>query len=328
MLDKYDELEFISRLNLPKQRRVPIGFNFPCPLCKEGKSKNKRRAFILTNNKRHYYNVFHCHNCGINLSFKNFLKEVDPVLFEEYKEKEKRVKLEKLKTSTLGKNKSIDNTLEYDLKYIKLSKDFIPVEENLTALKYCQKRKIPKKVIENMYYCKEGSILDDDVMSEYDMIIFPFYDHNKVYGYQGRSIFKKFFYTNSIEGFKVYNLFNVNLEEPVYIFESIIDSLFTENSIAMIGSDLSEFLTKKIKYPIFVHDNDFTEITLNKIEKDLNNGFKVVIFPEDLKEKDINEMILNGWTKQKIKELLEKNTYSGFNGKIRVGLLKGKKFRR
>jgi hypothetical protein len=39
------------------------------------------------------------------------------------------------------------------------------------------------------------------------------------------------------------------------------------------------------------------------------------LWPENVKEKDINEMILSGRTKQDIQELISKNTFSGISAK-------------
>ena len=74
MLDKFDELEFVNQLFLPRSKKVPSGLNFECPFCKEGKSQGrKRRGYLLLTDPQKG-NRFYCHNCHIDLSFKNFLK--------------------------------------------------------------------------------------------------------------------------------------------------------------------------------------------------------------------------------------------------------------
>ena len=48
-------------------------YNFRCPLCGDSqKNKNKARGYLyrIKNNTN-----FKCHNCGINISFNNFLKK-------------------------------------------------------------------------------------------------------------------------------------------------------------------------------------------------------------------------------------------------------------
>jgi len=57
---------------------------------------------------------------------------------------------------------------------------------------------------------------------------------------------------------------------------------------------------------------------LKQIDKTIDRGYKVVLWPDNLKEKDINDMILSGKTKQEIKSTIEENTYQGNMAKIRL----------
>ena len=70
-------------------------YNFRCPICGDSKkNKNKTRGYLYqvkTNTN------FKCHNCGINISFNNFLKDLDPSLYKEYV-------FEKFKDGHTGKN--------------------------------------------------------------------------------------------------------------------------------------------------------------------------------------------------------------------------------
>ncbi len=54
---------------------------------------------------------------------------------------------------------------------------------------------------------------------------------------------------------------------------------------------------------------------VKQIEKFIESDYSVVLWPEEVKEKDINEMILSGKTKQDIQELISKNTFSGIRAK-------------
>ena len=46
-------------------------------------------------------------------------------------------------------------------------------------------------------------------------------------------------------------------------------------------------------------------------------GYKVCIWPESIKHKDINDMILSGLSKKKIVDTIRENSYNGI-----IGLLK------
>ena len=82
------------------------------------------------------------------------------------------------------------------------------------------------------------------------MVIFPCYmpDGETLYALSGRHIdFKRFYIHSKNESFKVFNIFGVNLNENVFIFESIIDSYTVDNSIACLGADISKNILKMIK---------------------------------------------------------------------------------
>ena len=70
-------------------------YNFRCPICGDSqKNKNKARGYLyqVKNNTN-----FKCHNCGVNISFNNFLKQIDSVIYKQYS-------LEKFKEGNAGKN--------------------------------------------------------------------------------------------------------------------------------------------------------------------------------------------------------------------------------
>ena len=83
-----------SRLQKFKKVKSDL-YNFRCPICGDSqKNKNKTRGYLypVKNNTN-----FKCHNCGASMSFNNFLKELDSVLYKQYT-------LEKFKEGHTGKN--------------------------------------------------------------------------------------------------------------------------------------------------------------------------------------------------------------------------------
>ena len=92
------DVKYINLISsrLPKFKRVkPKLYNFRCPICGDSqKNKNKARAFLyqVKNNTN-----FKCHNCGISISFANFLKDLDPQTYKQYT-------FEKFKQGHTGKN--------------------------------------------------------------------------------------------------------------------------------------------------------------------------------------------------------------------------------
>jgi hypothetical protein len=56
---------------------------------------------------------------------------------------------------------------------------------------------------------------------------------------------------------------------------------------------------------------------LKQIEKTIDLGYNVVLWPDDVKEKDINDMILSGLSKNEVQSIINKNSYQGNMAKIR-----------
>lgn len=288
-MEKYQELSYLNQLGLRNLQKNQAGYACSCPICGDStKHKYKRRCYILTN-KHEHITVF-CHKCGLSTNFKKFIQMVSPAIYEDYVAEEKRYLLtkgnlfSKSESSIVIKQKEETNL--FNLKLFKLNtKYFTPAIENNECLSYCNKRKIPISVVQTLYYCNNPKL------PSYKHLVFPLYKGDMVYGFSSRSMVDKKFHIHlKNDDIKVYNFFNVNLEKPVYIFESIIDSLYIPNSIACLGSDLSNKILSLIQQPIMCFDND--KVGLTKSLKYVEKGYKVFIFPSGIKGKDINELIV------------------------------------
>ena len=97
--------------------------------------------------------------------------------------------------------------------------------------------------------------------------------------------------------------------------EGPIDSLFLDNCIAVAGADFTK-LPKENTTVIFDNERRNLEV-LKQIEKTIYEGYEVVLWPDDVEEKDINDMILAGRTKEEIQTTIEKNSYQGNMAMIR-----------
>src|SRR6056300_702745 len=90
--------------------------------------------------------------------------------------------------------------------------------------------------------------------------------------------------------------------------------MFVDNSIAMAGGSIDWSLINE--YSVFVFDNEpRSKETCAKIEKIIDKGYRVVIFPEFIRSKDINDMIKNKETND-TNALLCGNISSGLEAKI------------
>ncbi len=54
---------------------------------------------------------------------------------------------------------------------------------------------------------------------------------------------------------------------------------------------------------------------VNRITKSIDRGEKVVIWPNDIQEKDINDMVIAG---HNVQSLVESNTYQGIEAQVKL----------
>ena len=54
------------------------------------------------------------------------------------------------------------------------------------------------------------------------------------------------------------------------------------------------------------------------MERSIDDGYKVVIWPEHIKEKDINEMILAGMSKDEVFHIINSNAYKNLAAKAKL----------
>ena len=68
---------------------------------------------------------------------------------------------------------------------------------------------------------------------------------------------------------------------------------------------------------MLIPDNEPRNVEIVKqIRKYVEEDYSVVLWPHDIKEKDINEMIMSGKTRRQIKTIIEENTYSGIRARV------------
>jgi len=313
---------------LQKFKRVKSNlYNFRCPICGDSqRNKNKARGYfyVVKNNTN-----FKCHNCGASLSFNNFIKKVDVELYKQYT-------LEKFKAGFSGKGFTADSPTVIS-EIVESSKPrFVkdPIKSSLPkasevrrAKEYLERRNIdPTK----FYYAERfkeftNSIKQtfDDVKYDEDRIIIPLYKDKRLIGFQGRSIDyspTKYITVMLKENEpKIYGLDNINKESNVYITEGPFDSTFIDNSIAMCGADV-DVNEWNIENPVYVYDNEpRNKEIVNRISKVIDKGYKVVIWPTSIMEKDINDMVLSGLDVQSV---VESNVYSSLQAKIKFNYWK------
>lgn len=94
--------------------------------------------------------------------------------------------------------------------------------------------------------------------------------------------------------------------------------MFLDNAIAMVGADLDYmFFNSNFESNfVMVYDNEKrNKQIIERMQKAIDSKFSIVIWPNDLKEKDINDMILSGIDVNKI---INQNTFTGLEAKAKL----------
>jgi len=304
-----------SRLEKFKQVKSGL-YNFRCPICGDSqKNKNKTRGYLyaLKNNTN-----FKCHNCGASTSFNNFLKKLDSTLHKQYT-------LEKFKDGFTGKNFVVEEPkLEFKQPVFVKKIDLPKASENELAKKYLESRRLDP---DRFYYAekfKEWTNTQIETFSnlKYDepRIIIPLRKKDGgMFGFQGRAILpSKVKYITIMlddEQPKIYGLDRVNENEEVYVTEGPFDSEFIPNSLAMCGADvILDCILFRSR--TFIYDNEpRNKEIVQRYEKCISNGEKIVIWPRSIKEKDINDMVIS---RHNVMEVIKLNTYKGLEAKVKL----------
>jgi hypothetical protein len=73
------------------------------------------------------------------------------------------------------------------------------------------------------------------------------------------------------------------------------------------------------KQYIFVYDNEpRNKQIVSNMRKTIELGYKLCIWPDTIKEKDINEMVLAGTSSAAIQHIIDNNTYDGLMATMKL----------
>jgi transcription elongation factor Elf1 len=305
----------------------PYKANCRCIICGDSqKSKTKARGWILDKSNKGFY---YCHNCGVSLPLWKFIRTVDPALYDEYviDTKLERDLLEKKPIKPLDKLTQKRPAFQKGTSPLRKIKKISQLKPDHPVRKYIQKRAIPTNQHHKLYYAPKfklwvNSLIPDKLTSrEEPRLILPFIDQQgNMFGFQGRAFDPKSIRYITImldeEKPKIFGLNTVNFNQKYYIVEGPIDSLFIRNSVAMAGADGNAKGLHKLENAVYVFDNEpRNRDIVKRMERVLARGHSVVIWPEQLTDKDINDIFLSGHDPQQI---IDNNIYKGLEGELQL----------
>ncbi len=285
------------RLNKFAEKKRGL-YNFRCPYCGDSqKYKNKCRGYLFL--KKNDI-IFKCHNCGVGRSLANFLKDQDINLHDQYV-------MERYKSGLTGKaTNTPDPVFDFPKPTFK-KKEICSELTKLSDLNKSHKwTNQHKKVFKN-------------IKNDEPRIIIPLRDEKgALFGFQGRSLGKNPLKYITImldeESPKIYGLDKVDTSQTVYIVEGPFDSTFVKNSVALCGSD-GDVVNLKGGKKVYVYDNEpRNKEIVRRVKQRIDGGESVIIWPNYISEKDINDMVLGG---HNVQSVLELNTYSGLEAKLK-----------
>lgn len=306
-------------------------YNCRCVICGDSvKKRNKARGYFFSFKNELRYK---CHNCDASMTFGTFLKTQDNNLYDQYV----------MEKYTEGGFRRANTTVPFNIEFkqpefqnnilnevcVKLTS--LPSDH--AALQYCHSRRIPQDKIEELYFVDNISKLErlsekykDKIIGNEPRIVIPYYNtNNTLIGVTCRSITDhrlKYVTIKITDEPFIYGLNNVNSNEHIYVVEGPIDSFFIKNSIAISG--LSFAAIRNIPLPkekiIVVIDNQPRNKQVCDIaEKIIESGFRIIIWPSDIIQKDINEIVMEG---HNINEILKNNNFSGLEAAAKFSFWK------
>jgi transcription elongation factor Elf1 len=328
-----------SRLRNFKQKKDYL-WNYSCPVCGDSTSnKLKARGYIY----RAKADLFvKCHNCGYGTNIGNLIKYVDTKLYDEYV-------LERYKSGATRYNdhKDISETqvvietipedlLEDDILSSLSRLDKLPLTH--PAVQYVVKRKIPKDKWSLLYFAPRfkaytNSVtakFQEPIQDEHPRMIIPFFTNaGKCFAYQARAYGNEEpkYYTIKVDETqeKIYGLERIDYAKRILVVEGPIDSLFLPNAVAVSGASFDTPTIRSIlANATIVMDNEpRNKDIVKQLEKYINLGYSVCMFPEHIEQKDVNEMILHGgMSADEITEVINTNTYTGMEAKLKFSTWK------
>lgn len=289
-----------------------------CDICGDSKKRKNLKRLHLYTKDSYSGDSIKCQNCSYTGTMYAYLRDYHPNLVSAYAQEVGMTKIQMLKESITRIEQVVKKntlyTFERPSELVNPTKDVV---------EYLKSRGFTKEILSNHTYNGFKVLLSqgmlhlgkekDKVVNLKDYIVIPLLEGDKWYGFYSRSIREKIFYTylpDENTGYKLWNWFGVNKKDKVYIFEAIFNALSTSlPGVACLGSDIDETKLKELSKPIFVFDNDSTG--REKSLKYAKKGHQVFIWPTEIKQKDVNDLLRDGMTVEEIDELIINNIFEG-----------------
>lgn len=304
-------------------------YNFRCPFCGDSqKSKTKMRGYFYQNDRGRY--KYHCHNCGVQYGLPEFLEQFDDsiyrqYLFDRFRDRDERKKeddeVKVIATAT------VDESI-FDGIFERI--ETLPRSHPCFA--YVRSRKIPRNQWDRLFFCEDMRACvklfpryKDRLKTHESRLVLPVRDEaQKLIGLIGRAydpaVSLRYLTLRANEDTKLsYGLDRIRYDRPILVVEGPIDSLFLPNCVAAAGSALQRLQSLlPIETTTYVWDNQpRNKDVVKAVTTAARQGFRVCVWPST-PGKDVNEMILNGWSSSRVLDVIKSSTYQGLEAELKV----------
>jgi hypothetical protein len=197
------------------------------------------------------------------------------------------------------------------------------------AVKFCLDRKIPREKFNRLYFIdnvKKVVQLNESykelIKTEEPRLVLPFFDDlGQLSGITCRALRGEALRYITVKVKEqtplIFGVNEIDSSKPVHVVEGPIDSLFLDNAIAVASSALGkvkQLKTSDVEY-VMVFDNQPRNKELCAImNKAISSDYKIVIWPQTIQEKDINDMVL---ANRNVSKIIKENTFQGLEAKMK-----------
>lgn len=309
-------------------------YNFRCPLCGDSsKNKRKARGYIYLHPKSNSLK-YKCHNCQRSMSIGNLIQYVNPSLYKEYRfELYTEGQEDKKNQHVFNNPKPVTKPQRPNFMKHKLGlKYLVELPENHPVIEYARSRQIPDIYFSELMAIEDSSLLEqvnekykDRIKDDSPRLVFECKNKdNLVIGYVARAIYDHAlrYVTVKIEGEMplIYGLSKIKEDKRLFVVEGPLDSLFLPNCIAAGTSNLirvDEYVDNEEQVYIFDNQPRNRDV-IAQMNKASKAGKSVVVWPENIEQKDINQMINEGYTKRDILNIINTRTFEGMRYEVEM----------
>lgn len=311
-------------------------YNFRCPICGDSqKNKFKARGYVFRLKESL---VFKCHNCGDSRSLGKLIQHVSPTMYGQYvvesygskEDKKSKPKDPEFNfKSDVSFPKNMPSKMFEDVGAVRLS----TLPSDHPANVFVKSRKLPHDKTRRLYYIDDEEKLEkispkyeDRIAGHCPRLLLPFCDtEGNLIGVTGRALESsglRYLTLRLTEenGPMIFGIENWDKNKHTYVVEGPLDSMFLPNCLAVGGSDFAKIARLvNQNYATIVLDNEpRNKEIIRHMKGMITMGWKVCIWPENISEKDINDMVIAGQGPDKILSLINKNSLAGLKAEFKL----------